>query len=195
MSGETANALPSTDYVIRLAASPAERQAAYRLRYELFVGELKDERYADHRARHCSDSWDHEHSPVVVAWTAADEAIGTLRLAMRRLGPYLGDDLYEWGELAQMIGLHEDALTSAAGIVSRGGVAKAFRRGRVMSSMLEELERILVSAGAGILVGAVEAKNLHSKRWAESRGFRKYCASRAPSRFQGDFFYKDLRSG
>lgn len=189
-----ATAPPPTDFSVRVAATATERGIAYRLRYEFFTRELKDERYANHGTEQYFDSWDHDGSPVVVAWTPENQPIGTLRLAMRRLGSYLGDDLYQWGELARVVQIDEPSLLSAVGIISRGGVVKPFRRTRVMSCMLDELERIARSEGIVVLLGAVEVDNFGSKRWIESNGFRLYCISRSTDGFQGDFYYKDLRT-
>ena len=105
----------------------------------------------------------------------------------------MGDDLYQWGTLASKVGLDERAMLNDVGIISRGGVVKEFRRAGVMSGMLTELEQSARAASLVILVGAVEVENERAKRWFESNGFRLYCISRSVGRFQGDFYFKDLR--
>jgi N-acyl-L-homoserine lactone synthetase len=72
---------------VRLASSPAEREAAFSLRYEVYVEELQwfgD--VADHDARRLEDPVD-SRSELLLA-TAGDEVLGTMRLTFGADGPF-----------------------------------------------------------------------------------------------------------
>jgi hypothetical protein len=78
---------------VRVATSPAEREAIYRLRYTIYVEEMgRKQRYADPVARRIEEPLD-EHAVLIGAWDEAGEIVGTVRSNYHSFGTY--HDMYE----------------------------------------------------------------------------------------------------
>ena len=98
-----------TQYEIRLATTEDDRNAAYRLRYELYVEEQGlFEDVADHDRRHLSDEMD-EHADITIG-IADGEVVGTGR-SVRGGGDRIdreSRETFDVGAFADL--LDEDAL-------------------------------------------------------------------------------------
>ena len=171
---------------IRVAESVEDREAARRLRYAVFTEEQGDDRYADHVDRTFGDAWDDDRSVLLGAWDGP-ELVGTARLALRRHGPYLLDDLYAWDRLACLVG---PGVPDGVGIVSRVCVAPP-RRGRgVVSLLLDALTERAYRERCTALVLAVRVGNPRTAVW-ERYGFQRYAQADAPE-WCGCFLFRAL---
>lgn len=80
-------------FEVRVATSPAEREAIFRLRYAIYVEEMgRRQRYADPVARRIEEPLD-EHGVLLGAWDERGELVGTVRNNYEGFGLY--HELYE----------------------------------------------------------------------------------------------------
>ncbi len=132
--------LPSVDRV-GLVTSESEREAVFRLRYEVYVEELgRDREYADHARRQLRDKLDHDGARIYAAF-AGGRALATVR------ANYLRDG--EVGEYEEDYALRE--LTArerwACSITTRLMVAPAYRRSAVTSALCRAIYRDGMAVG------------------------------------------------
>jgi len=173
------------------ADTPARVLGACRLRYETFVLEGGDSRYADHLRKLHIDRYD---VPGPHLWVAEQdgEVVGTLRLVERSRGPYLGDDCYGWATLAETLGDSIDNIQQSAVIISRGAIAKPHRRSGLFSALCNVFEDESRELGAKYILGVVAAGNDPSFRLLSERGYFAYHEETFPSDWKGRCICKRL---
>lgn len=136
---------------IRIAGTAADRAAAFRLRYELYVeqqGLFGDT--ADHERRLLSDALD-EHAVIWVAH-AGDQVVGTMRVCWGGEGRFD----HETREAFNV-----DAFTSIVeepqiAVASRILVLPAYRQGHLTARLLIEAARELAARQTEVLLGECE---------------------------------------
>ena len=74
------------DSTLRFASTDAEREAIYRLRYDIYIGEMHFEDAADHEQRRMSDLDDATAHLLSISEDA--QVIGTLRLNFGADAPF-----------------------------------------------------------------------------------------------------------
>jgi predicted GNAT family N-acyltransferase len=165
--------------------------AACRLRYETFVIEGGDSRYADHLRKLHIDRYDLPGPHLWVAEQGAD-VVGTLRLVQRCAGPYLGDEYYGWATLAETLGGSVHSVQQSAVIISRGAIAKSHRRSGLFSVLCDVFEDRSRELGAKYILGVVAAGNDPSYRLLSERGYFVYHEDTFPSDWKGRCICKRL---
>lgn len=155
-----------SDYVIREASTEAERAAAYRLRYALYVeAQGLFGGVADHERRWLHDDEDRE-ATVWIA-TVGDETVGTSRMHWGDAQPF-GREIRENFDIDAFEGL-VDEREMAVG--SRLLVVPAYRTGLLPLQMLLRMLAKAVERGAEILFGECEPHLVN--KWTRL-GFRSY---------------------
>jgi hypothetical protein len=127
---------------IVVAATPEERLAAYRLRYDVYVREMaRRQPEADHRGQLIADALDERGIVLLARDRRTGEPVGTLRTNLLRSGPvghYEG--LYGLGELSA-------AERHVTAITTRFIVARHCRRSRAAVQLGMAAFRIGRAAG------------------------------------------------
>ena len=173
MTDDSANPQPSP-YTIRLATTQADRDAAFRLRYEVFTAELGDDRYADHEKRLFLDCDDDARNHLLIAELDDGTVIGTVRLTLLKDCRFIGYDAYGWDQLATVLGITLDALLPRVARLDRGAVAKPWRRTGILGAFQPSYFSICYREGCDTLVGTIEVHNdgmrkaMASFGWSES---------------------------
>ncbi|MBL0941241.1 MAG: GNAT family N-acetyltransferase [Alphaproteobacteria bacterium] len=176
---------------IKLVRDNLQRQAVYHLRYEVFAKEQRDFRYANEVTKTYQDIWDHDPSTIVlIAISAEKEIIGSLRLVFRKVGPYLGDNGYEYEKLAYKLGIPLKELFLTTVIITRGVVRKEYRRLGVFKKLLSYAEALCKKHNANILIGATSMENDASKELLLSLEFNQYTRNFNENGWEGEYHYK-----
>ena len=128
---------------IRLATTPAERNAVFRLRYSIYVEELqRKEKYADHASKTVVEPLD-ETGKIFGVWLG-DQIVGTGRLN------YLRDsDFSEYSELYSFDRL-VSPYTEQAALSTKLMISKLYRASDVALNVVIKMCEISLADGIGI---------------------------------------------
>jgi GNAT superfamily N-acetyltransferase len=145
------SATEGAECVVRVAASAADREAAYRLRYRVYVDELGfRQTHADHECGWVKDPLD--ESAILVVALSFGRVVGTVRTNFARecdLGPFVAlHRMHETGT----------AFPSKVSLTSKLIVHPAYRSGRVASRMIHYIFQYAVARGIGVDFIDCEAK-------------------------------------
>jgi len=173
---------------IRLAVTPEEVHTALQLRYDVFTEEFGDERYADHSARIYRDQFDIPGALINIA-VENDCIIGTMRVFERESGPYIGDEMHEWGKLAATLGKPEDEVIRGAVIVTRGAVARPFRRLGILGGLIRHAHALAADRGRIVSLGTVAVGNEESARQLRRAGYESYGVRQNQMGWLGEYFF------
>lgn len=172
--------------------SDRDREPVQHLRYQVFTEEIQDTRHADHQRRTYGDDWDDHRSLTLIAENSRGQLVGTLRLSLRRHGPYFDEAANAFDALAGIVGIDLDDLVQVTAVVSRGAVHAAWRGRGVFARLLVEAESCATTAGVTVLVGAVGLANAQSKRVFVRQGYASYGTRTNQSQWAGEYFFKTL---
>jgi hypothetical protein len=151
---------------VKLAQTAEERELFARLRYEIYVAEMKMfSSVADHEARRLSDA-DDERSELLVAYAGGQPA-GVMRLTFGTDGPFPSHFLEAYG----MDDFLPVVSRTAMMVVTRFVVRRVHRRTRVPFGLITEAARI--GAGRGIEIVFCDCQP-HLVSLYQSLGFRPY---------------------
>lgn len=175
---------------VRIATTPAEIEAALRLRYEVFYEEEGDARYADHARRLWCDRDDGPQSHLIIAEWNNEQIIGTLRITVLREWLIIGHDAYALEVIANQVGLTFDALWNTAARMDRVVVKNEHRGGAILRQMQKFGERIAHDKDCSILVGAAAAHNPKITRLWKRLGWNVLPHIGRHKGFEAQVFYK-----
>lgn len=144
------NRLAQTDYTVKMVETPAELQAAQRLRYEVFVQELGgDGAMVDHAARVERDRFDPYYDHMIIMPAGSSEVVGVYRMlppeGARAAGGYYSDAEYD---LAPLRASGRRLLE-----LGRSCLHPAYRGGAVMHHLWAGLARYVVAQRIEVLFG------------------------------------------
>ncbi len=126
---------PMSNYTIRLATTPDEREMVYRFRYTVYVEELQyPQPFAEHANRRIQDPLD-DKCGTLIALNGNDGIVGTVRINLAAecmLGQY--EELFD---------LHSFGTTHRAtvAVCTRLMVAQAYRRSRIAVDLCRAIYR------------------------------------------------------
>jgi hypothetical protein len=179
-------------YHIAIAKSPEELASVYRLRYDVFFEEGRDERYADHDLKHWSDEDDCPDATVVAVWTTDGEAVATIRVTCLKHRDFIGHSVFRFDLLADIVNLSEEKLRNRVAKADRGAV-RAGHRGKGLVQLCQDMiEKVALSHGCDILVGVPGIGNSRSRRAFEKVGWKEYPVQATFRGFTGQLIYKKL---
>lgn len=178
---------------IIVARTAQDREAAYRLRYDVFCVEEGDYRYVDKARQVYIDDFDNLDSTLIICKSRQEGVVGTLRVNFRNRGEYFPDTLYSLDELAKMALIPFKDLLLHLAIVTRGAVAETWRRKGLMSAMLAEADSIIRRSGGWIVIGVAGIANSTSRRMMAKNGYRPYGRETTLNGWTGSPMFKDLR--
>ncbi len=135
---------------IGFAETEAEVLLAQRLRYDVFFLEEGDERYADHAVKTFGDERD-RRSRIVVALDDGGVCAATLRLSLRRDGPFIGDHGYPYSKVCARYGADQASIA----VAERAVVWKERRGIGLFVRVFRFAESWLVRQGVRVCVGVV----------------------------------------
>jgi len=158
---------------IKAATSSALVEAACRLRYDVFVEEMGDRRYANDDRRLHVDSFDHPGDNIYVA-IDCQKVVGTLRLIVCQDGPYIQEELCGYPELAAILGIQQEQLLLHAGFTTRCAVAMSHRGQGLFSLLQDHLEIDARRRNLRYIISVVAEHNDPSYALFTKRGFFKY---------------------
>ena len=166
------HALPHTVALdIRPATSEAERDHAYRLRYDVFVLEGGDRRYADPTRQRHIDADDRAASTVVVAY-ADGTPCATYRMTRLRDLSFIGAHNYRLPLLAGLVGLPLPDLRSTLARFDRLAVTPPMRGKGVFERLVHHFYDLATASGCVVAVAAYRSDNpkprhaFHRNGWA-----------------------------
>lgn len=169
----------------RFAASACEREAIFRLRYQVYVEEMgRPQKDADHAARRIEDRLD-ARAHVVGAWRD-NVLVGTVRanlLADGDVGPYR--ELYG-------LDLLSPRETQRTSVTTRMMVLPSVRRGRVAQELAVALYSFALSRG--LQYDYIDC-NAHLIAFFEHLGYVRHRAARHPEYGQVMVMRLDLTNG
>ena len=177
---------------IKRAENDDEREAAYRLRFQVFAQEKQDCRYVDYYLEQYRDAVD--DSSLSVLYVAREEAygvVGTLRISLRRNGKFIADDAYNWDLLANHTKMSQADVQEKSALFERGVVSPNFRAKGVFSQLNDFAEEFCRQSGCKLALAVPSTSNLQSQDFLLRRGFVILCESRTTS-FQGLLLCKRL---
>lgn len=180
------------DIHIRKVFTKEERLAALKLRYEVFVEEYGDMRYAIPEEKLHRDAADNKHSCTLIAVDDMNTVVGTARFVPRRNGPYFGDDFYHYDVLANQICTTVDSVLARSGIISRAAVKREFRHAGVFRDMCSHLEGEAGADGIDYMVGAVDVSNSNALSIFQQLGYKVYGTWTNHDNWAGNYIYKVL---
>lgn len=132
-----------TDVAVRAATTPQEREAAYRLRYEVYIGELGHRQSAaDHRRRIIREPLD--ASALILIACLRDRIVGTVRTSFGGVS--------DFGSLAALHGMADagPCYPDGVSLTSQLVIDPGFRNGRVFRALATAAFRAALSAGIAI---------------------------------------------
>jgi predicted GNAT family N-acyltransferase len=129
------------DSTLRFASTDAEREAIYRLRYDIYIGEMHFEDAADHEQRRMSDLDDATAHLLYISEDA--QVIGTLRLNFGADAPFSEESATMY-DLDRFRAIISDAQIA---IFTRFMVRKPYRGTHLSFHMLAELARFTSQSG------------------------------------------------
>lgn len=159
--------------VIKVAETESEKQAAFRLRYQVFTMELSDDRYANHETKEFRDSDDVESAVQIVA-TARDEVIGCVRLKALRNREFLGFEAYNLAKLGTLLDRSTEDLHSSIGCMDRGVVHPDYRGHKVIAKLMRKGEELASAMELDCLLGAPEVYNMAARKAYSKIGYVEY---------------------
>jgi len=177
---------------ICLAESDDHKQAAYRLRYEVFYSEMGDGRYACHETGQWRDVDDDVDSQLLVAITSSGEVTGTLRLTLLRRHNFIASDQYGFEAIAKTLNISDAELRNTVARVDRVVVSKDHRRSGVYSMMQREVEQLAICEGCSVIVATVEIENHAAKRAFSKLGWRETPVIGIHNDFSAQTIFKEL---
>ena len=160
-------------FTIKVAESDLEKTAAYRLRYEVFFVEMKDERYADHETKEFRDSDDVEGSILFIA-LAGKDVIGTVRLKVLRYREFIGLEAYHLPTLAKLLNRDLVDLNMSIGCMDRGVVHPEYRGKKLIAALMQKGEEFAISLPIDILLSAREFNNTSAGKATSNLGYVEY---------------------
>ena len=178
---------------IKIAETDAEREAAYRLRYEVFGLEEGDHRYSDHERKFWIDQDDGPNSTVLVALNQEGRCVGTTRFTMLRDQHFIALDAYHFDVLAPRFNLSLSQLTEVIGRWDRGAVERQCRGGGLFQRLEEELVACARLQGCQIIVVVVETGNAAMLHIVQKAGYLSTSVVGHYQGFTGYVICKDLR--
>jgi N-acyl-L-homoserine lactone synthetase len=147
----------SQDVTIRIAASRIEREAAFRIRYEVYVEEMGwQTEYANHETRQLEQPLD-ERGDVWIA-IAGDTIVGTLRVNVgtgQELGPYA--DAYGIRAVPRV--------TELFGIVTNFVMRPAYRNLSIAMQLVRSVFSMAVQAGVTTAMIDCEPRMVRLYSW------------------------------
>ncbi len=179
--------------VIQPVSDASVLQEVFRLRYQVYVEEFGDERFADHAAQQYSDSDDTNDTILLVARCVPSDAIvGTIRLKPLSRREFLTSELFDFAQLASALAMDTNAVKDLTVLLDRGVVASSHRRLGVMNAMLCEAERWSIQLGCQVLLLAVAEHNIAAEAKFLKYGFSPFRSSGVHQGLTCNHFYKSI---
>ncbi len=179
---------------IKIAATDSEREAAYRLRYDVFDLEEGDHRYSDHNRKFWIDQDDGPNSTVLIALDQEGCCIGTTRFTLLRDQTFIGLEAYHLEVLAPLLCLTLEQLCEIVGRWDRGVVTRSARGLGLLQLMEVQVAGYAFRHGCKVLVATVKPDNRAVLSAVEKSGYHTYPAIGSYGGFTGQLIYKDLRT-
>lgn len=162
------------NFVIHIASSDIDREAALRLRYQVFAVEEGDPRYADHDRKIYSDICDSAKNSIFIARDSAGGQAATLRLLLRKDGAFINEAAYKFDLLAATVNFELWELLMSICLIDRCVVAKEWRRKGVFSNLLDVVEQHAATSGIKVMLVAVKKTNAPIINLFRQRGWNFY---------------------
>lgn len=154
------------DFTLHIAQTQAEREAIYRLRYEVYVEEMHVfNDIADHERRMLYG--DNDNNAWLMYAKIGDELIGSLRLNLGKSGRF-SDELEETYDLQRFRKVIDDDQLL---VLTRFMVRKAYRGSQLSYRMIEEVAEICKREAIEVAVCDCQP---HLVRYYQRMGFRSY---------------------
>jgi CRP-like cAMP-binding protein len=149
--------------IIKKAETEAEKENIYRLRYEIYVGEMqRKQTYADHKKKQIKEPFD---ETAILLYAEIDgETVGTIRVNLRKDGPLECEELYNLEKF-------EPFFPEKISMTTKLMVKEAHRSG--MTTSLLCLETYHVFRKNGITLDFIDT-NPHLVRLYQQLGYRFY---------------------
>ena len=154
------------DFTLHIAQTEAEREAIYRLRYEIYVEEMHVfNDIADHERRMLYG--ENDNNAWLMYAKIGDELIGSLRLNLGKYGCF-SDELEDTYDLQRFRkAIDDDQLL----VLTRFMVRKAYRGSQISYRMIEEVAEICKREKIEVAVCDCQP---HLVRYYQRMGFRSY---------------------
>lgn len=162
------------NFVIQIASSDSEREAALRLRYQVFTVEEGDVRYADHDRKIHSDICDSAINLIFIARDRPGDLAATLRLLVRKDGAFINEAAYKFDLLAATVNIELQELLMSICLIDRCVVAKEWRRKGVFSNLLDVAKQHATAVGIKVMLVAVKKTNAPIINLFRQRGWNFY---------------------
>jgi predicted GNAT family N-acyltransferase len=135
----------STSVQIGFAACDPDRQAIYRLRYEIYVEEMGYQFPSEHQDRQMPDEDDR---PCHLLYARdGDQVVGTLRIHMGKDAPFT-DEEYQVYQLERFLPF---VPAERIAILTRFMARPGYRSGEVPARLLQEMFRFILDSGVRLL--------------------------------------------
>ena len=153
---------------IRIVLNEAEREQAFRLRYEVFTVEENDWRYVVEGR--FVDGMDTERARLVVALSGFD-VIATSRLLLRSNGPFIHDEHYCWQALSEEMGIGRHELLDRVCLFDRTAVAAPFRGGGLYPKLLDFMGSKAKDSNSDLAVAVVDMRKPIVTKYLQRMGW------------------------
>ncbi len=148
---------------IREAVSSEDREAVYRLRYEIYVEEMgRKQTFADHERRRVEEPFD--EGALLLMAEEDGRIVGTLRCNMRRNGPLECEELYDMEKFAPF---YPDAVSMTTKLMVRQSHRNSSATGLLVTSAYDRMR------SQGIRLDFIDT-NPHLVRLYQQMGYRMY---------------------
>lgn len=178
---------------IKIAETEAEREAAYRLRYEVFGLEEGDHRYSDHERKFWIDQDDGPLSTIFLAYDSEGECLATTRLTIFRNHSFFAIEAYHLEILAPILNLTIPELTTTVGRWDRGVVVPSARGFGLLQMLEKQVSDHAYKNGCRVIVAAIKPHNESVLSSVSKSGYRTYPVIETYGGFTAQLIYKDLR--